>query len=92
MASGVIVSERTIRIRMEERDLIARRPAQGLKLETPASYTIRFAREQVNCTLDQWSKVLFTDECRVALRAPDSRERVYSRRRERFLPARHARE
>lgn len=84
---GVIVSERTIRRRMEERDLRAQRPARGPELERQhRTARLRFARQHVNWTNDQWSKVLFTDECRVALRAPDGRERVYRRRGERFLP------
>lgn len=87
VARGVVVSERTIRRRMEERDIRAKRPARGPELERHHRVArLRFAREHVNWTLDQWSKVLFSDECRVALRAPDGRERVYRRRGERFLP------
>lgn len=83
---GIIVSERTIRRRLEERDLRAKRPARGPELERHHRVArLRFAREHVNWTTEQWSKVLFTDECRVALRAPDGRERVYRRRGERFL-------
>lgn len=86
-ARGVIVSERTVRRRMAERDLRAQRPARGPELERHHRIArLRFAREHVNWTNEQWSKVLFTDESRVALRAPDGRERVYRRRGERFLP------
>lgn len=86
-ARGVTVSERTIRRRMAERDLRAQRPARGPELDRHHRVArLRFAREHVNWTQDQWAKVLFTDECRVALRVPDGRERVYRRRGERFLP------
>lgn len=86
-ARGVNVSERTIRRRMEERDLRARRPARGPELLRHHRVArLRFAREHANWTHEQWSKVLWTDECRVALRAPDGRERVWRRRGERFLP------
>lgn len=84
---GVNVSERTVRRRMEEVNLKARRPARGpLLLRQHRVARLQFAREHVNWTHEQWAKVLFTDECRIALRAPDGRERVWRRRGERFLP------
>lgn len=87
LVRGVNVSERTIRRRMEERDLRARRPARGPELLREHRVArLRFAREHANWTVDDWSKVLFTDECRMALRAPDGRHRVYRRRNERYLP------
>ena len=88
MIRGVNVSERTIRRRMEERDLRARRPARGPELERHHRVArLRFAREHANWTLEEWANVLWTDECKVALRAPDGRERVYRRSGERFIPA-----
>ncbi|XP_038209023.1 uncharacterized protein LOC119830186 [Zerene cesonia] len=84
---GVNVSERTVRRRMEEVNLKVHRPARG-----PSSFLrqhrvarLQFAREHVNWSHEQWAKVLFTDECRFALRTPDDRERVWRRRGERFL-------
>lgn len=32
-----------------------------------------------NWTHEQWNKVLWTDKCRVALRAPDGREHVWKK-------------
>lgn len=84
---GINVSERTVRRRMEEVNLRARRPARGPELLRQHRVArLRFAREHENWTPDQWARVLFTDECRIALRAPDSRERVWRRQGERFLP------
>lgn len=84
---NVTVSERTVRRRIEERNLRARRPARGpALLRRHRVARLRFARLHVNWTIRQWSNVLFVDESRVALRAPDGRERVWRRRGERFLP------
>lgn len=84
---GINVSERTVRRRMEEVNLKARRPARGPELLRQHRVArLRFAREHADWTYEQWARVLFTDECRIALRAPDGRERVWRRRGERFLP------
>lgn len=80
---GVNVSERTVRRRIEERNLRARRPARGPELERHHRVArLQFAREHSNWTLEQWANVLWTDECRAALRTPDGREHVYRRRGE----------
>ncbi|KAL0895252.1 hypothetical protein ABMA27_011406 [Loxostege sticticalis] len=87
IARGVNVSERTIRRRMEEVNLRARRPARGTELLRQHRVArLQFARDHANWTHEQWARVLFTDECRIALRAPDGRERVWRRTGERFLP------
>ncbi|KAL0841209.1 hypothetical protein ABMA28_014946 [Loxostege sticticalis] len=87
IARGVNVSERTIRRRMEEVNLRARRPARGPELLRQHRVArLQFARDHANWTHEQWARVLFTDECRIALRAPDGRERVWRRTGERFLP------
>lgn len=83
---GVDVSERTVRRRLKEADLRSRRPARCLELlRCHRMARLRFAQEHASWTIEQWKSVLFTDECRVALRAPDGRERVYRRRGERYL-------
>lgn len=83
IARGVNVSERTMRRRMEEVNLKALRPARGPEhLRQHRVARLQFAREHVNWTHEQWARVLFTDECRIALRAPDGRERVWRRRGE----------
>lgn len=84
---GINVSERTVRRRMDEVNLRSRRPARGPELLREHRVArLRFAREHANWTHEQWANVLFTDECRMALRAPDGRQRVWRRRGERFLP------
>lgn len=86
MSRNVNVSERTVRRRMEEVDLRARRPARGPQLlPQHRSARLQFAREHANWSHDQWARVLFTDECRIALNAPDGRQRVWRRKGERYL-------
>lgn len=86
-ARGVVVSERTVRRRMQEQNLSARRPVRVPELlRRHRVERLRFAREHAHWRVEQWSKVLFTDESRIALRAPDGRERVWRRQGERHLP------
>lgn len=86
-ARGVNVSEQTIRRRIEEQNLSACRPARGPELLRHHRVArLRFSREHASWTHEQWSKVLWTDEWRVVLRAPTGRERVWRRHWERFLP------
>uniref|UniRef100_T1HD28 Transposase Tc1-like domain-containing protein n=1 Tax=Rhodnius prolixus TaxID=13249 RepID=T1HD28_RHOPR len=47
-------------------------PARGPLLTTVHKMTrLQFAREHVNWTLDNWKRVLFTDEVRVGQNPPD---------------------
>lgn len=84
-AREVEVSRWTVRRRLREGNLTAHRPANGPKL-TPAHRQARlqFAREHLEWTDDQWSAVLFSDECRMCLHGNDGRRRVYRRPGERF--------
>lgn len=80
------VSERTIRRRLKENSLSARRPATGPQLlPRHRRARLQFARLHVNWDIEQWTKVLFTDESRFCLRSPDGRERVWRRQNERFM-------
>lgn len=85
---NVNISSRTVRRRLIEVNLSNRRPATG-PLLTPRhrSLRLRFARNHVNWTVDDWKKVLFSDETRISLSSPDGRERVWRRRGERFAQA-----
>ena len=78
---NVVVSERTVRRRLAERDLGAFRPAQVPKLHAAHKRNrLQFARQYVDWTMEQWKDVLFSDESRISLRGPDGRQRVYRRK------------
>lgn len=82
----IVVSESTIRRRLKENDLSSRRPATGPQLlPRHRRARLQFARLHMNWGIEQWTKVLFTDESRFCLRSPDGRERVWRRRNERFV-------
>lgn len=69
---NVNVSERTVRRRMEEVHLRARRPARGPQLLPQLrAARLQFAREHANWSHEQWARVLFTEECRITLNALD---------------------
>lgn len=85
---NVNISSRTIRRRLTEVNLMNRRPATGpLLTARHRALRLRFARDHVNWTVNDWKKVLFSDETRVSLSSPDGRERVWRRRGERFAQA-----
>ena len=82
---GVNVSVQTIRNRLYERGLSARRPV----IATPLTRRHRRAREQwsrahLRWTQRQWSTVLFTDESVFRLSRADGRTCVRRRKNERF--------
>lgn len=82
---GVDVSERTVRRRLKEYGLSARRPATGPELTREHRVQrMRFARDHQDWTPEQWSQILFTDESRFCLKSPDGRQRVWRRVGERF--------
>ena len=70
--SNIIVSTKTVRNRLHERSLHARRP-----LRSPAirhgnrARRVLWCQQHQNWTVDQWGQVLFTDESRFGLH-PDS--------------------
>lgn len=82
---GVRISERTVRRRLTEANLKARRPAMCPILNRRHRTTrLAFAREHVNWTIQDWEKVLFTDESRFSLKGADGRQRVWRRTGERY--------
>lgn len=82
---GVTVSRWTVRRRLLENRQRCRKPATCQKLTAAhRAERLRFAREHVNWTLEQWSSVLFSDETRICLYGSDRRARVYRRQGERF--------
>lgn len=82
---GVAISQWTVRRRLQESNLIPKQPATGPKL-TPAhrQARLRFARDHMNWTLEQWGSVLFSDETRICLYGSDRRRKVYRRPGERY--------
>lgn len=85
-ARNVAVSSRTVRRRLKEGNMAARRPARGpLLTGAHKAARLRFARDYAHWTMEEWGHVIFTDESRVALHSPDGRQRVWRRRGERYL-------
>lgn len=82
---GVVVSQWTVRRRLQKRNLTPRRAATGPKLTLAHRRArLRFAQDHRNWTLAQWRSVLFSDETRICLYGNDKRKRVYRRPGERF--------
>lgn len=75
----------TVRRRLKESNLQARRPATAPRLLRHHRVArLNFAQERQNWNEWQWSKVLFSDESRFCLRSPDGRQRVWRRSGERY--------
>jgi transposase len=78
------VSERTVRKRLEEHGLSARTPAHWLLLTREHRVArLLIAHEHRNWGIEEWGRILFTDESRFCLRSPDGRQRVWRRTGER---------
>ena len=79
-ATNVHVSAQTVRNRMHEDGMRARRPQLGPVL-TAQHHAARltFAREHLGWQIRHWRPVLFTDESRFTLSTCDRRERVWRR-------------
>lgn len=81
------ISTRTVRNRLRDFGIRARRPYVGLVLNQQRRQRRMAwlnAHSPGNYTLQQWRRVFFTDESRHLLYRSDRRQRVYRRRRERF--------
>lgn len=81
---GVNVSTRTVRRRLADTGIRSYRALRAPKL-TPAHREKRreYARKYGQWTEEQWSNVLFTDECRFCLEPDDRRVKVLRRPKER---------
>ena len=79
------ISGNTVRRRLYESDLRARRPAM-VTLLTPERRQNRliWSRTHARWTQRNWNQVMFSDESRFCLSKPDGRERVWRRRGERY--------
>uniref|UniRef100_A0A3B4ADK0 Transposase Tc1-like domain-containing protein n=1 Tax=Periophthalmus magnuspinnatus TaxID=409849 RepID=A0A3B4ADK0_9GOBI len=80
---GTRVSRQTIRNRLYCFGFNARRPLQVTPL-TPrhCRERLQWAQDHVTWTMQHWSTILFTDECRVTLHRNDGHQRCWRRRGE----------
>ena len=84
-ATGVTVSAQTIRNRLHEGGLRARRPVVCPVLTAQhRGARLAFAIEHQNWHVRHWRPVLFTDESRFTLSTCDRRERVWRSQGERY--------
>lgn len=76
-STGTRVSDQTIRNRLHEDGQRSRMRVIRLKLtRAHRAARLRFAREHLNWTMDNWRTVLFSDECKVKFFSDDRRVRV----------------
>uniref|UniRef100_A0A674F3C8 Uncharacterized protein n=1 Tax=Salmo trutta TaxID=8032 RepID=A0A674F3C8_SALTR len=82
--TNVHVSAQTVRNRLHEGGMRARRPQVGVVLTAQHhAGRLAFAREHQDWQIRHWRPVLFTDESRFTLSTCDRRDRVWRRRGER---------
>ena len=84
-ANGQRISNQTIRNKLHEGDLRARRPARGpILTRQHRAWRYELAQEHQNWWLQDWQTVLFMDESRLHLSACDRRVRVWRRPGDRY--------
>lgn len=82
---NVQLSVDTVSRRLREQNLHIRIPATGPKLNADHRRArLEFAREHLDWNLQDWERVLFTDESRFCLYSSDRRQRVIRRPNERY--------
>lgn len=83
--NNVNISQNTVRRRLHEVNLRARRPARHPTLSIEHKRNrLYFCREHLNWNLNQWSNCLFTDESRFKLKGADGRTRIWREKGERY--------
>ncbi|GFW35328.1 transposable element Tcb1 transposase [Trichonephila clavipes] len=80
-----VVSARTIRHRLQQRGLSARRPLLGLPLTQNHRRLHRQWCDKRRMWVSEWNEVVFIDESRICLQHHDGRIRVWRHRGERML-------
>ena len=84
-ATGVTVSNETVRKRLHEAHLLARRPAVRVPVTVAhRRHRLTFAQNHLVWGRADWDRVLFTDESKFNLDFNDGRIRVWRRPGERF--------
>jgi len=82
------ISPQTVRNRLREANLRARRPLTGAMLTARhRRERLRWANARLHWNRIRWQHVIFSDESRFLLRRSDGRTRVYRRPNERFADA-----
>ncbi|GFU70900.1 transposable element Tc1 transposase [Trichonephila clavipes] len=79
------VPARTIRRRLQQSDMFARRPLLGLPLMQNHRRLCRQWWDERRMWAAEWNEVVFTNESRICLQHDDGRIRVWRNRRERML-------
>ncbi|KFM66927.1 Transposable element Tcb2 transposase, partial [Stegodyphus mimosarum] len=86
--TGRLVSTSTVRIRLHEGGLYARRPAICVPLTSRHRRdSLERARQRVHWTPDQWRAVLFTDEPRFSLESESRRYLIWREPGTRYHPS-----
>ena len=81
---GRIISSQTVRNRLKEANLRARRPRRCLVMtQRHKRARLLLARRHLRLTRADWAYVLFVEETKIKLKGSDGRKRVYRRRGER---------
>lgn len=81
----VVVSDQTIRNRLHDSGMRARRPALHPPLDREHRRSrLTWAQEHIDWTIQQWSHCLFTDESRFKLFHNDGRLKVWRSREQRY--------
>ncbi|GFX66712.1 transposable element Tcb1 transposase [Trichonephila clavipes] len=78
------LSKRTIRRRLQQSGLSARRPLLGLPLTQSHRRPRRQLCDKRRMWTAEWNEVVFTDESRISLQHHDGRIRVWRHRAERM--------
>lgn len=82
---GRPVNEHTIRRRLKDADLTSRRPVQAPILsELNRANRLQWTRTRQRWSLQQWGRVLFSDESRFCCSVADGRQRIWRRKGERY--------
>ena len=86
-ATGVRLSTQTVRNRLHDAGMNARRPAIRVPLlQHHIRERLQWAHDHVTWTIQDWTPVLFSDESRFCVDFTDRRARVWRTRNERFAP------
>ena len=86
--TNVRISDQTVRNRLHQCGLRARRPLKGSTLkQRHRAAPLQWGRTRLRWNRNTWQNILFSDESRFCLKFSDGRGRVYRRRGERFSDA-----